>query len=64
MHITFEFKGLRARTRAALSEPNEDPGTHQQTQNRQLYRNHDEEMPGQHKEHDHHHYYGDEYNGA
>ena len=56
------FLLLSITTISAIAESETDLGSSEQTQNRNLYRNHDEEMPGQHKEHDYHHYYGDDYN--
>ena len=47
---------------SAIAESETDSGSVEQTQNRNLYRNHDGEMPGQHKEYDFHHYYGEDYN--
>ena len=53
---------LSITTISAFAESETEPGSHEQTQNRNLYRNHDGEMPGQHKEYDYHHYHGDDYN--
>ena len=53
---------LSITTISAIAESETDLGSSEQTQNRNLYRNHDGEMPGQHKEYDYHHYHGDDYN--
>ena len=53
---------LSLTTISAIAESETDSGSSKQTQNRNLYRNHDGEMPGQHKEYDYHHYHGDDYN--
>ena len=53
---------LSMTTISAFAESETEPGSHEQTQSRNLYRNHDGEIPGQHKECDYPHYYGDDNN--